>query len=134
MLGFTRTGCFFIGVVVGVILALALTLFIVFLCDAGVGDSVRRIWSSVKSGVDRTLGAPPKRGAAPPREPQIPQARRPVPAKEVPPPAPGTAAGPRTVKQVPPRTMEQVPPRAAEKALPRAPEKAPPRARIEINL
>ena len=87
MLGFTRTGCFFTGIVTGFILALALVFFVVCRCDPGFRDSVRQIWTSVKSGVGDALDTSRK----PPAEPRIPQ-ERPAPADEVSAPAPRSAA------------------------------------------
>lgn len=91
MLGFTRTGCFFTGIFVGFILALALVFFVVCGCDPGFRDSVRQIWTSVKSGVGDALDTTGKPGTKPPAEPRIPQ-ERPAPADEVSAPAPRSAA------------------------------------------
>ena len=109
MLGFTRTGCFFTGVVMGFILALALVFFVVCQCDPGFRDSIRQIWTSVKSGVDNTLDASRKPVASPPAEPQIPQGK-PAPrgAVPAPPPAPRPAAPPADR----PRPADQAPPPA----------------------
>jgi len=115
MLGCTGTGCFVVGIVTGFILAGVLGLLIFFHFNPDVRESslsaVRRVWTSVRSGVDSTLDTPAKPGPTPPPEPQIPQAK--------PAPAPALGASPRS---------------AAPAAAPRTEGQPLPRARIEINL
>ena len=117
MLGCTGTGCFFMGIIVGLILAGVLGLFIFFQFNPDIRDStfstVRQIWTAVKGGVDNTLDTSEKPGTKPPPEPQIPQGK----------PAPGAVTAPAPRPAIPPAA----PPQSGGV-------QPPPRARIEINL
>ena len=118
MLGCTGTGCFFVGVVLGFILAglLGLVIFFGFNPDAreSAFSAVRQVWTAVKGGVDNTLDATAKPGAKPPVEPQVPQGR------------PVSKEGPAPVPAPRPAAPPESPARSKEPPLPRA--------RIEINL